>query len=101
MLLFALGLALLFLAGTVQRAERLKQARLREEALFALGSIAEGSRASGDHVVGGESWEYADADDQEEMLSGEAPCTADEYVSVLEEAGLSADQSAVRLRLVG
>ena len=98
MLLFALGLALLFLAGTVQRAERLKQARLREEALFALGLIAEASRAPGNHVVGGDSWEYADEGDRAEMLAGGTPCSADEFVAVLVEAGLSADDSAVPLR---
>jgi hypothetical protein len=100
MLLFCLGLALVFLAGTVQRAERLREARLRDEALFALGQVADAARAPRGELIGGDrhSWEYADESDRREMLSGGAPCSADEFVAVLVEAGLSADDSAVPLR---
>jgi hypothetical protein len=103
MIFFALGLSLLFLAGTIERAERIKKARLREEMLFALGLVAEHEGAAKRGGVGGKrpSWEYAEEEDRREMLSGGAPCSADEFVAVLVESGLSADDSAVPLRRRG
>ena len=94
----------MFLAAAVRRAERIRTAERFDDLLLRLGpGGARRLEAIGRRplVVGGTAaaWEYADPEDHEDMLSGGLPCTADEYVAVLEDAGLSADASAVRLRL--